>query len=209
MSQHCASILTHNTPLGKTTSQSSDYFDDDPEFAEALATLDESVLFGSQPLTCIDNVPNEISDSDGAAELKPPSQGRKRKRSPTPAPGQENSQEDTSAASSKLARHNSTIVSTAPSFDVKSPPSTVGPGTSARSQDTYDASKFGRVTDYMRRKRAKLQNQNADLSFQDHCPSQTLIFKSLAIYVSFRVTHMKSINVGDRLRDARTHRFKF
>ncbi|CAE6437465.1 unnamed protein product, partial [Rhizoctonia solani] len=55
-------------------------------------------------------------------------------------------------------------------------------------QDTYHASKFGEFGDYFRRKRAKLQNQNADLITQDNRlgPSQSLIFKSLAIYITGR-----------------------
>ena len=52
--------------------------------------------------------------------------------------------------------------------------------------DTYGASRFGGFGDYMRRKRAKLQIQNAELeqpsTTDDMAKSQ--IFKGIAIYVS-------------------------
>ena len=46
--------------------------------------------------------------------------------------------------------------------------------------DTYAASRFGHFGEYMRRKRAKLQIQNAHWEDQDHCKQ---IFRGLAIYV--------------------------
>ena len=52
--------------------------------------------------------------------------------------------------------------------------------------DTYDASRFGGFGDYMRRKRAKLQIQNAELeqaSATDDV-AKSHIFKGIAIYVS-------------------------
>ena len=56
--------------------------------------------------------------------------------------------------------------------------------------ETYGASRFGGFGEYMRRKRAKLQIQNAELEQQsvtdDRAKSQ--IFKGIAIYVSLLYT---------------------
>ncbi|KAG9100820.1 deoxycytidyl transferase [Ceratobasidium sp. 370] len=180
MSQTKTSNRTNLAPLAKNDSQSSDYFDDDPGFAEALATLDDHTLFGSQPLTCLDNVSGDLGDGS-----KPASQGRKRKRSRSPAPGRENSQEDilgnTPSPEQPSLRNDSTNVG-----ESKICFPTIDPGDSTPKLNTYGASKFGGFGDYMRRKRAKLQNQNTDLSSQDRRSSQTTLFKSLAIYITGR-----------------------
>ncbi|KAG8737367.1 deoxycytidyl transferase [Ceratobasidium sp. 414] len=181
MSQTKTSNRTNLAPLGKNGSQSSDYFDDDPGFAEALATLDDRTLFGSQPLTCLDNVSGDLGDG-----AKPLSQGRKRKRSLSPAPGRENSQEDvfgSPPAPEQPSPGNDSIVNESNS-KIHFP--TIDPGNSTPKPDTYGASKFRGFGDYMRRKRAKLQNQNTDLSSQDRRSSQTVLFKSLAIYITGR-----------------------
>ncbi|KAJ1309400.1 hypothetical protein OPQ81_006177 [Rhizoctonia solani] len=178
---------THTDSLQKTISQSSDYFDDDPEFSKALATLDESVLFGSQPLACIDNVPDNFVESPEEAETAPSSQGRTRKHSPTRANGPENSQQELGTHSSWSDRPTSTQGHSALATSTLALNSTLGPVTPAKRQsDTYHASKFGELGDYFRRKRAKLQNQNADLITQDNGLSQSSIFKSLSIYITGR-----------------------
>ncbi|KAH7318839.1 hypothetical protein B0J17DRAFT_711096 [Rhizoctonia solani] len=172
-------------PLGKTTSQSSDYFDDDPEFSEALATLDDSALFVSQPLACIDNAADNSHGEPEASGLGYSSQDRKRKQSLNPAPGSENSQEEPDSSSRpdrQAPRMGSTILATS----TLSGNTTTGPVTPVKTQDTYHASKFGEFGDYFRRKRAKLQNQNADLSTQDNRLSESSIFKLLAIYITGR-----------------------
>lgn len=54
--------------------------------------------------------------------------------------------------------------------------------------DTYGASRFGEFGDYMRRKRAKLQIQNDQISGSnkdDACEIRSRIFQGLAIYVRF------------------------
>ncbi|KAF8749926.1 DNA repair protein [Rhizoctonia solani] len=152
-------------PIEKNLSQSSDYFDDDPEFSKALATLDESVLFGSQ---------------------RPSSQSRKRQRSLTPAPGPENSQEGHAISSSGSGQQASTLDPQGLTTSTSSWNSILAPVTPTKTSDTYHASKFGEFGDYFRRKRAKLQNQNADLGTQDTRSTQSTIFKSLAIYITGR-----------------------
>lgn len=183
MSRTFSSSQAQDAPSEKPTSQSSDYFDDDPEFSNALATLEESVLFGSQPLNCIDNVPNESTESTGEPEIPAVSQGRKRKRSPAFALGRENSQEDIFLSPFGTEHYTSTLRST----------TSIAAETPAKSPDVYSASKFGGFGDYRRRKIAKLQIQNTSFSSQDNSSSQ--IFKSLAIYVSFKAPNGIVINM--------------
>lgn len=160
-------------PLTQTDSHSSDYFDDDPAFTEALANLDDRTLFGSQPLACLDN----LSDDSG----RPSSQNRKRKRSLSPPAGAENSQEDTFIIEQPSSGEDP--VSTNDGGSKRSFP-TIDRGSSATAKsDTYDAAKFGGFRDYFRRKRAKLQNQNTDINTQDGRPSQSTLFKGVEIYV--------------------------
>ncbi|CAE6479973.1 unnamed protein product [Rhizoctonia solani] len=174
------------SPLEKTTSQSSDYFDDDPEFSNALATLDDSLLFGSQPLVCIDKISDSCDEVRELSEIRSSSQDRKRKHSLTLAPGPENFQEELGTSSSGPDQQTSTLQPTTSVISTLAWNSIIGPVTPAKTQDTYHASKFSEFGDYFRRKRAKLQNQNADLSTQDNRPSQSSIFKSLAIYITGR-----------------------
>jgi DNA repair protein REV1 len=54
----------------------------------------------------------------------------------------------------------------------------------SKEEDMYGASRFGGFGDYMRRKRAKLQIQNADI-VEDSAKTQ--IFRGLSIYVSIPV----------------------
>ncbi|CAE6504506.1 unnamed protein product [Rhizoctonia solani] len=172
--------------LEKAMSQSSDYFDDDPEFSEALATLDDSVLFGSQPLACIDNTPDNFGEESEASGIRSSSQSRKRKQSLNPAPGSENSQEELVPSSPSPGLQALTVGSATLATGAISLNMTAEPVTPAKAQDTYHASKFGEFGDYFRRKRAKLQHQNANLSTQDNQLSQSSIFKSLAIYITGR-----------------------
>jgi hypothetical protein len=60
--------------------------------------------------------------------------------------------------------------------------------------DTYSSSRFGGFGDYMRRKRAKLQIQNADIveGLKDGPKSQ--IFKGLSVYVSHPFVYICSIS---------------
>jgi DNA repair protein REV1 len=55
--------------------------------------------------------------------------------------------------------------------------------------DTYGASRFGGFGDYMRRKRAKLQIQNAQMSENNNDNAsgeiESRIFQGIAIYVRF------------------------
>ncbi|KAG8714193.1 deoxycytidyl transferase [Ceratobasidium sp. 394] len=181
MSQAKTESQTNLAPLGKNDSNSSDYFDDDPGFAEALATLDDHTLFGSQPLACLDNVSSDLGDGS-----KPSSQGRKRRRSLSPVLGQENSQEDVLGNTTAFVHPSpgNETINSGSSPKIHFP--TIDPGNATPKPDTYGASKFGGFGDYMRRKRAKLQNQNTDLSSQDKRSSQTALFKSLAIYITGR-----------------------
>lgn len=196
MSQSRISGTAGAAALVKTNSQSSDYFDDDPGFAEALATLDDSALFGSQPLACLDNVSSILADS-GARSSQSSSQNRKRKRSISPLSGQENSQEDPATMTSSNEQPSSAMEKTTIDDVPKLLFPTTDSGVSATPLDTYAASKFGGLGDYKRRKRAKLQNQNESISTQASQLTQTTIFKSLAIYVCFELFSFFLVNMVD------------
>jgi len=57
----------------------------------------------------------------------------------------------------------------------------------SREDDTYGPSHFGQFGEYMRRKRAKLQIQNAELEEPVEAAVSGKIFRGLAIYVRFLV----------------------
>jgi hypothetical protein len=66
-------------------------------------------------------------------------------------------------------------------------PLTIGDDSSYMDDDTYAASKFGGIGDFMKRKRKKLQIQNAQIGdvFDTAEGKKSAIFKGLSIYVSF------------------------
>lgn len=61
-------------------------------------------------------------------------------------------------------------------------------------EDTYGASRFGGFGDYMRRKRAKLQIQNADMVEGSKDSVKSQIFEGLSIYVRISVSKELSFN---------------
>ncbi|OBZ75554.1 DNA repair protein rev1 [Grifola frondosa] len=143
-------------PLLSSGSLSSDYFDDDPDFIQALNHV---VLPGD-----IEASPVRHNPIDEDIELQPPPStqpGLKRPRSlPT--------EEDGSKFHSVLA-----------SVDANDGDS------SYMSSYTYGASHFGDYGEYMSRKRAKLQLQNAEMDVKDGgSEARGRIFHGLQIYIN-------------------------
>lgn len=167
--------------LPKTSQASStDYYgDDDSQFLEALAN---AVLPGDVPM----NVDTR--------ELEPPpltQPRRKRSKSPTPeldsqgAGGQSEDKEEEEeeeleppppAQPRKRQRSPSVEIE-----DVQGHLIVVG---TAAKDSVYGAATFGDFGQYMNRKRAKLQIQNAELEGGLSTEGKKQIFKGLAIYVS-------------------------
>jgi len=58
-----------------------------------------------------------------------------------------------------------------------------GPGDSEEDPEIYGASRFGHFGEYMRRKRAKLQIQNANLEASQDVGGKSKVFSGLSIYV--------------------------
>lgn len=152
-----------------SSSASTDYFDDDdPSFIQALHDLD--LPKGTQPagyqepaqLPSQGSSPEPEIGKDMESEMPPPTQpGLKRRRM-----SDASDEDDT-----RPSRHRVLI-----SIDE-------GKGDSYLSSDTYGASKFDGFGEYMSRKRAKLQIQNAELDDRGEGNSASGIFQGLQIYV--------------------------
>ncbi|KAI9508820.1 DNA repair protein [Russula earlei] len=72
-----------------------------------------------------------------------------------------------------------------PALPHSSPESPIQIGTSYLDSDTYEASRFGGFGDYMRRKRAKLQIQNAEMGDSPEViTSNSRLFNGLAIHIN-------------------------
>ncbi|GBE82816.1 DNA repair protein [Sparassis crispa] len=142
-------------------SASSDYFDDDPSFLNALNNV---VLDGDITHQDVQDVEVHLSEEDVAnsstdIDMPPCTQpGLKRVRSP-------DTDEDKQSAEFRQGLND------------------VDP--SYTSSYTYGASRFGEWGEYMSRKRAKLQIQNAEMDVDDgDGAGQSRIFRSLQIYIN-------------------------
>ncbi|CCM04532.1 uncharacterized protein FIBRA_06713 [Fibroporia radiculosa] len=139
---------------------SSDYFDDDPNFLQALH---DAVLDGDLDPSVPVQQTRSISPIDvDEFEMPPPAQpSLKRPRSPA---------EDLEGST-----FHQIIDSVAASAD----------STSYLSSHTYGASRFGDFGEYMARKRAKLQIQNTEMIDEDNDSSPTAtIFRGLQVYIN-------------------------
>lgn len=144
--------------LAGTSQGSSDYYyeEEDSQFLEAL---NSTVLPGDLP-------PNDVPKGSGLNMDSPMDEDDEEIELPQPA-------------QSSLKRRHSSVVPDSEDEDerkVQEMPK----------DDTYDAYKFGGFGDYMRRKRAKLQIQNAQMVSVGESAKQTTggLFQGLAVYVS-------------------------
>jgi DNA repair protein REV1 len=160
---------------------SSDYFDDDDSgFLEALST---AVLPGDIVVDAAENE-NIIEDSSTSQELEPPPPAQTIKV--TDYKDLEDSATSQELEPPPLAQPLKRKRSLTPLQDATPPDDdTVQVGAE---DETYGAAHFGNFGEYMRRKRAKLQIQNAQiLTANKHGEMEGVtsqIFKGLAIYVS-------------------------
>ncbi|KAI0333117.1 DNA repair protein [Cubamyces sp. BRFM 1775] len=148
--------------LTQNSTHSSDYFDDDPDFLQAISEVPlpgaEQEELEAPPLA---QRPREDDDNP------PPLTQRylKRPRSPEDFDAEDGSQYH-GALTSMVERED----------DLDS---------SYLNSHTYGASRFGEFGEYMTRKRAKLQIQNAEMDVDDEDgSSQSRIFRGLQIYIN-------------------------
>ena len=164
---------------------SSDYFDDDDSgFLEALSTV---VLPGDIVMDVAENE-NMIEDWSTSQELEPPPPAQ-------PIKVTDNGDLEDSATSQELeppppAQPLKRKRSLTPLQDA-TPPNDINLDDTVQvgaEDEIYGAAHFGNFGEYMRRKRAKLQIQNAQIPLADgHGGMEGVssqIFKGLAIYVS-------------------------
>ena len=143
------------------STQSSDYFDDDPEFLKALS---EHPLPGDEnPTFPLEHRPPA---QEPLSTVSPPTPPRaKRPRSP-----------DDDYYSDDGAQYHANL---------KAVDAVNEDGESYLDGHTYGASRFGEFGEYMARKRAKLQVQNAEIEGEDEDGgTKSTLFKGLQIYVS-------------------------
>ena len=153
-------------PLAQDTSTSSDYFDNDPDFLRALGEFD--LPGGSSPLQAArpgDAV--QVTSSPTREPERPPSTQSRLKR---PRPDDGDDEEE------GLARHRGlTSIDGDPKKAVY------------LASNVYGAAHFGDFGEYMSRKRAKLQIQNAEMDEEAgdvrEVVPKSRIFKGLQIYV--------------------------
>ena len=191
---------------------SSDYFDDDDSgFLEALSTAvlpgdivvdaaeNENIIEDSSTSQELEPPPpaqpikvsnsGDLEDSATSQELEPPppAQPLKRKRSLTPlqvaTPPDDIALEPPPPAQPLKRKRSLTPLQGAPDGINRDENIQVSP-----EDDTYGAATFGEFGEYMRRKRAKLQIQNAQILAADKTGGMegitSQIFKGVAIYVS-------------------------
>ncbi|KIP07473.1 hypothetical protein PHLGIDRAFT_29976 [Phlebiopsis gigantea 11061_1 CR5-6] len=136
---------------------SSDYWEeDDPEF---LALLNNIVIPGEtvQPHNVADDTSNNVDKIPAVAAPI----SRKRPRSPEPGPN-EDLQDRTTLSLVDNGSQSTTYLKS----------------------HTYGASSFGGFGEYMQRKRAKLQIQNAEMDEEEGLAPKNRIFKGLQIYIN-------------------------
>lgn len=155
------------SPLTQSLSNSSDYFDNDPDYIRALQEIE---LPGDAPPTT--EVTSEANGLHGALHEIPtpstqPSTQRKRRRDPD-----EDDADDSRSSHRVLS-----------SIDQDSEKAQY------LVSDTYGAAHFGAWGEYMTRKRAKLQIQNTEMDDDGQDVVQkSRIFQGLQIYVRFLAT---------------------
>lgn len=169
-----------------SSSASTDYYkDDDSAFIEALHDLpigsqptgsqtSEQPPPVAQPTPGTHTLPFRVDGlvDDDEMEMPPPAQPCLKRRRMSDA-----SEEDDGIGSS----HHQVLTSV-----------DEGKNTLYLSNDTYGPSKFGNFGQYMSRKRAKLQIQNAELDVCDERSSRKGIFHGLQIYVRFLINFQAS-----------------
>ncbi|KIM49579.1 hypothetical protein M413DRAFT_15584 [Hebeloma cylindrosporum] len=172
-------------PVAPGVSQgSSDYFDDDDSgFLEALST---AILPGDIVVDAVEN-DNMIEDSSTSQELEPPPPAQ-------PTKIADDGDFEYSATSQELEppppaqplkrkRSLTPLQETTPPDDIYGDSVQVG-----LEDEIYGAATFGGFGEYMRRKRAKLQIQNAQILSADAHEGRegviSQIFKGLAIYIN-------------------------
>ncbi|KAI0689819.1 hypothetical protein BC835DRAFT_1548803 [Cytidiella melzeri] len=145
-------------------SESSDYFDDDPEFDKALADVEIPDSGSNRRTESVGHKSernNDHEDSDG--DNMPPSTQPclKRRRSESDEEEEDNG---------PMHHHGLTPVDQSQH------------DTSYLTSNTYGASRFGEFGEYMHRKRQKLQIQNTEMG--EDGPNATGIFRGLQIYIN-------------------------
>ncbi len=144
--------------LTQNSTNSSDYFDDDPEFLKAITEV---------PLP-------QAATQD---ELEEPSLAQPRKIDDEPPPLNQRhlkrarSSEDLDFQDEGTNYHG-VLTSVAD-----------GGADAYLESHTYGASRFGEFGEYMSRKRAKLQLQNAEMDVDEDDADRSKIFRGLQIYV--------------------------
>lgn len=161
--------LTMPMQLAATDSTSSDYFEpEDPDFIDALQ---DTILPGDIPDPQLPTQEQADRESEWA-QLAAGQPSLKRSHSVMA--------EEDSDVPQDMIPENSEVTDEDPTGD------------------TYGASRFGEFGDYMRRKRAKLQIQNAQMSENnnDNASGETesRIFQGIAIYVRF--LELSRLSVG-------------
>lgn len=149
--------------LTQNSTNSSDYFDDDPEFLKAITEV--PLPHASPQLQVEDELeapplaqPRQVDD-----EEPPPLNQRSLKRARSP--------EDLDFQDEGTHYHG-VLASVAD-----------GGEDSYLESHTYGAARFGELGEYMTRKRAKLQLQNAEMDVDEDEADRSKIFRDLQIYV--------------------------
>ena len=148
-------------PLTGEGSGSSDYFqDDDPEFLKALSEV---------------KLPGDPSSSP--SELSPPPCAQPPRRSVASQKRQRDTDDEDEDDTPRSHRNTHNVLASIDDDEKKS---------EYMNNYTYGASRFGEFGEYMTRKRAKLQVQNADMDDGEGLAGLpgSRIFQGLQIYVS-------------------------
>lgn len=148
--------------LTQDSTHSSDYFDDDPEFLKAIHEVEIPQCGEAAPSKRIPASPTLDTASEFLEEPPRTQLSRKRLRSP-----------DEFTDENGMQYHG-----------VLNPVDASGDDGEYLQSHTYGAARFGEFGEYMTRKRAKLQIQNAELNEDEETESQrSRIFRGLQIYV--------------------------
>ena len=158
--------------LTQSSSHSSDYFDDDPEFLKAINEVAIPGDAGPSPSKTSPTKPAPVNDEPNPfedADEPPPLTQRalKRQRSPD---------DDLYADEEEGVQYHG-VLNAVDGNDK-------GDDESYLQSFTYGASRFGEFGEYMARKRAKLQIQNQEIECgEDDNTPKSRIFSGLQIYV--------------------------
>ena len=154
-------------PLTQDHSASSDYFDNDPDFLRALGEIEMPEVSPPHGGTGVEGVLQSTS-SPPPREVSPPPCAQPRPKRPRP--------EDSDDESEGIARHRGLS-------SIDGDPKKAG----YLASDVYGAAHFGDFGQYMSRKRAKLQVQNAEMGEDEvggeEVSQKSRIFQGLQIYV--------------------------